>query len=185
MIGLSRRILDSMLLGYADLTHEVLVTFMAEVCAIMNARPIVPVSTDPECPDVLSPNALLTQKIRQETGSLTTGDPKDIYRSQWKRVQVLADSFWNKWKSQYLHTLQERQKWPSKRPNIKDGDVVLLADKASPRNQWTLAVVSTAIPSEDGLVRKAVVRTFRDGKVTFYTRPVTELVLLVSKTLNV
>lgn len=49
MIGMARKILDSMFLesGHMKLTHEVLTTFTAEVTAIINARPLVPVSTDP------------------------------------------------------------------------------------------------------------------------------------------
>ena len=51
MIGVTRRILDSMLLNNdKSLTHEVLCTFLAEVSAIVNARPLVPVSTDVESP---------------------------------------------------------------------------------------------------------------------------------------
>lgn len=43
LIGVARHILDAMLLqtGPTRLTHEVLSTFMAEVMAIMNARPLV------------------------------------------------------------------------------------------------------------------------------------------------
>ena len=49
MIGLARRILDAMFLQLKDkLTHEVLVTFMAEVAAIINARPLVTVTMDPD-----------------------------------------------------------------------------------------------------------------------------------------
>ncbi len=60
MIGVTRRILDSLLTNVAagKLTHEVLVTLMAEVTAIVNARPLVPVSSDPECPEILSPAML-------------------------------------------------------------------------------------------------------------------------------
>lgn len=45
MIGITRRILNSMILEVQskDLTDEVLTTFLAEVCAIVNGRPIVPV----------------------------------------------------------------------------------------------------------------------------------------------
>ena len=44
LIGLSRRILDAMLLENKSkaLTHDVLCTFMYEVCAILNSRPICP-----------------------------------------------------------------------------------------------------------------------------------------------
>ncbi|VDI29234.1 Hypothetical predicted protein [Mytilus galloprovincialis] len=64
MIGITRRILDSMLLNAAgrSLTHDVLNTLMAEVSAIVNSRPLVPVSTDPENPLILTPAMLLTQK---------------------------------------------------------------------------------------------------------------------------
>ncbi|XP_037115370.1 uncharacterized protein LOC119127506 [Syngnathus acus] len=49
MIEVARRILDSMLLQnkHTRLTHEVLCTLMAEVSAIINARPLVPISSDP------------------------------------------------------------------------------------------------------------------------------------------
>lgn len=77
-------------------THEVLVTFMSEVTAIINARPLVPVSTDPEFPFILTPSMLLTQK----PGNLTTPQEdfskKDMLQSQWKRVQALAEMFWNR-----------------------------------------------------------------------------------------
>ena len=62
--GLARRILDAILLKQPkrQLIHNVLVTLMAEVTAILNNRPLVPVSMDPHNPLVLTPNMLLTQK---------------------------------------------------------------------------------------------------------------------------
>nr|XP_027215197.1 uncharacterized protein LOC113808077 [Penaeus vannamei] len=65
LIRICRKILESMLAEtpYKTLTHEVLSTFMAEVCAIVNNRPIVNVSTDPENPFILSPATILTQKV--------------------------------------------------------------------------------------------------------------------------
>ena len=65
MIGVARRILDAMLLKEdCRLTHEVLVTLMAETMAIMNARPLVPVSSDPYMAAVFTPAMLLTQKTQ-------------------------------------------------------------------------------------------------------------------------
>lgn len=56
MIELSRWILDSMLpqISSSHLTHEMLSTLMADVCAIVNARPLASISTDPESPLLLS-----------------------------------------------------------------------------------------------------------------------------------
>lgn len=64
VIGMTRRILDSLLLDVPgqSLTHEMLITFLAEVTAIINSRPLVLLDTDSENPTPLSPSMLLTQK---------------------------------------------------------------------------------------------------------------------------
>ena len=182
MIGTTRRILDSMLLEHKGpkLTHEVLTTLMAEISSIINARPLVPVSTDPESPFILSPSVLLTQKTTDTPDVLLNLSTKDMYRSSWKFVQALADRFWARWRREYLHTIQKRAKWTDKCPNRKVGDVVLLKDNSVPRNEWPLAVVHEVYPSQDGLVWKVSIRIFRHGEAHTYVRPVTEVVLLIN-----
>lgn len=63
IIGVKHRILDSMLLQYnsTHLTHEVLSTVLAEVFAILNTRPLIPVSVNPNSPLLLTLATLLTQ----------------------------------------------------------------------------------------------------------------------------
>lgn len=179
MIGVTRRILDSMLSNTSSkhLTHEVLTTLMAEVTAIINARPLVPVSSDHSCPEVLSPAVLLTQKqcspVHFECQSV---DP----RVQWKYVQSLADTFWKRWRTEFLYTLQQRRKWKTDEPNLKIGDVVLLREKGVNRNSWPLGIVLRVFQSEDGRVRKGEVRVVRGDKSTTFIRPISELILLVS-----
>lgn len=79
LIGVAHRILDSMFPQhrFSSLTHEVLVTLMAEVCAIMNAKPLLPVSNDPKNPLILTPSMLLTQKQRS---SITSGSRYNILK---------------------------------------------------------------------------------------------------------
>jgi hypothetical protein len=50
------------------LTHEMPVTCLAEVSAIVNSRPLVPLTSDPDDPTPLTPSLLLTQKPQQVTG---------------------------------------------------------------------------------------------------------------------
>jgi hypothetical protein len=63
MIGITRRILDALLLGPKgkNLTHEVLSTLMVEVSGIINSRPITSISNDPDMSFILSPAVLLNQ----------------------------------------------------------------------------------------------------------------------------
>lgn len=105
---------------------------MAEVVSIVNARPLVPLSSDPDSPEVLSPNMLLTQK--SELLISPTIYSKDL-KSQWQQVQVLADLFWKRWKSEFLHLLQQRRIWTKEEVNVSVGDVVLLKDKQVWRGQ--------------------------------------------------
>lgn len=118
---MTRRILDSMLLdhGKVGLTHEVLVTFVAETSAIINSRPLSGVSSDPDSPFILTTNMLLTHKTDSlhERISCET-DFKDLLHVQWKRAQHLATLFWDKWKKKYLHTLQNRRKWHRTERNV-------------------------------------------------------------------
>lgn len=122
LIGVARRILDVMLLKDAPtrLTHEVLSTFMAEVMAIINARPLLPISTDPDCPAILTPAMLLTQKtstVSAPSGNFSSGQ---LFGKQWKQVQHLADTFWKRWKGEYLSTLQKCTKWTDSKPNVRE-----------------------------------------------------------------
>lgn len=182
MIGISRKILDAMLLNpnAKQLSHEVLCTFMCEVCAIVNSRPICSLSCDPDSPYVISPSMLLTQKGFTDIPPQTCGDIKEIYKAQWKHVQHLSDTFWKRWKDGYLQNLQARRKWCEERPDVKEGDVVLLRDKELHRGQWPMGlIVKTFESGNDQKVRTVEVRVIKDGKDTTYIRPITELVLLI------
>ncbi|KAI4896990.1 hypothetical protein NFI96_001373, partial [Prochilodus magdalenae] len=152
LIGLARRILDSMLLkvGPVKLTHEVLTTFMAEVSAILNARPLVPVSTDPDSPFILTPATLLTQKVSALPPPKGEFDEKDLYGKQWRQVQSLANTFWHRWRTEYLPTLQRRRKWEKEKRNLKEGDVIILKNDQLQRNDWPMGVIVKTFPSADG-----------------------------------
>ena len=185
MIGISRRILDAILQRMTDklLTHEVLTTLLAEVSAIINARPLTAVSTDPAEPTLLTPAMLLTQRIGSEHVSpqnldVDVDSDRTLYLAHWKKVQALAEAFWRRWRVEYLATLQARRKWTDSKRNIGIGDIVLLKDKDSHRNDWPMAIVSKVIPSTDGLIRKVEVQ---DCRRHVFFRPVHELVLLVEK----
>ncbi|CAL9691166.1 unnamed protein product [Knipowitschia caucasica] len=180
MIGVTRRILDSMFMQnkHSRLTHEVLCTLMAEVTSIINARPLAPISTDPSSPFLLCPAMILTHK--QHVPS-PPGDfcGKDLFKKQWKQVQALANEFWSRWRNEYLNTLQSRRKWSTTHRNLQQGDIVLLKQTQAPRNEWTMAIITTVLPSSDGKVRKVEVKTTYQGVSKIYLRPISDVVLLL------
>lgn len=152
---------------------------MAEVMAIINARPIVPISTDSETPTVLTPSMLLTQKAGAVPAPEGTFDMKNICKKQWQHVQSLADAFWKRWRQEYLSVLQARKKWTSDKENIKEGNVVLVKDDLVKRNEWPIGLITKCIPSEDKKIRKVEVKVVKQGTPRVYLRPVTQLILLL------
>ncbi|KAI4889720.1 hypothetical protein NFI96_009932 [Prochilodus magdalenae] len=83
---------------------------------------------------------------------------KDLYSKQWKQVQALADAFWKRWHQEYLVSLQPRRNWHLDKPNLAEGDVVLLKDTQVKRNERLVGVVVNAILSKDSKVHKVDIK---------------------------
>lgn len=121
----------------------------------MNASPLIPVSSDPENPYILTLSMLLTQKTGTLSSPLSDISERDMLKCQWKHVQVLVDQLWYRWRREYLSTLQCCKKWPQKEPDIKVRDVVVLKENQAKRNEWPMGIIVKAVPNEDGMIRKA------------------------------
>ena len=92
-IGTIRRVLDAMLLevGSSQLTHELLVTLMAEVTGIVNARPISAISSEVGQPHPLTPAMLLTMKTRPIAPPPGTFTPQDLFG---RRTPIVMTGRW-------------------------------------------------------------------------------------------
>ncbi|XP_030600875.1 uncharacterized protein LOC115790965 [Archocentrus centrarchus] len=165
-------------------------TFLYEVMAVINSRPLTTNQLcDPSNPEPLTPNHILTMKstiISPPPGRFVK---EDLYlRKRWRRVQLLTNTFWTRWKREYLLNLQSRQKWTKERRNAKVDDVVLLKDEITPRNQWKLARIIEVYPGKDGRVRKVKLLISdptldkegkRTSKPVHLERPIQKTVVLI------
>ena len=167
-----RRILRSMI-GERLLDDETLVTFLTEVEKIMNNRPITRVSDDINDLEALTPNHIL---LLRDNPSVAPGEFKKIdqYAARWKHVNILANEFWSRWMKEYVPTLQERQRWFQRRPNFKEGQLVLVVDNNLPRGKWSKGIVEHVFPDSFGVVREVSVRTATGN----YRRDIRKLCLL-------
>ena len=159
-----------------NLTTTNLRTIMYECMAIINSRPLTTISE--ECIP-LSPNDLLHLKSSVILPMPGDYSESDIYaRKRWRAVQLLVDRFWQRWKKEYIHQMQIRQKWIETKRNISVNDIVILQDECN-RLGWKLGRVVNTLPSSDGLVRSVRVQTYDFGARREYTRPVSKLVCLI------
>jgi transposase InsO family protein len=151
-------------------------TFMCEIEAIVNSRPITTVSSDPNDMEALTPNHILTMKSRVIVSPPGNFQRADIYmRKGWRRVQYAANIFWTRWKKEYLATLQKRQKWCQPQRNMAEGDIVIIKDDTIQRNYWSMGRIIKTEPDKKGFVRSVIVKT-SNSKLR---RPIDRLVLLI------
>ena len=129
---------------------------MKEVQAIVNSRPLaLNDMSSPDSAEPLTPNHLLTMsKVLMPPPGVFIRE--DIYlRKRWRRVQHLANVFRERWRKEFLQTLQlRRKKWVKSLRNMLVGEIVVIKDDNASRNMWKLARVEDVFTSEDGLVRK-------------------------------
>ena len=62
----------------------------------------------------------------------------------------MADEFWHRWKTEYLHNLQYRLKWKGQAVNMKPGDSC---------NEWSTGIIQRTFSSQDRKTPKAEVTT--------------------------
>ena len=187
LIRTVRSILADLLRNHSGmLCDESLRTLLCECAAIMDARPLaVQTLADPEVLTPLSPAQLLTMKSNVMLTPPGEFESDSLYAAKhWKRVQYLINEFWRKFRVQYLHLLQTRQKWTAPRRNFCCGDLVLIKDDLLPRNLWRLGKIVEVTPSPDDLVRsvKVQVNACKEGKkpsVSTLSRSVHQLILVL------
>ncbi|XP_072021513.1 uncharacterized protein [Amphiura filiformis] len=189
-IRTARNILTSMIdRDGTQLNDESLRTLLYEAAAIVNCRPLTTEYLNNAEQEPLTPNHLLTMKSRVVVPPFGKFEETDIYsRKRWRRVQLLAEEFWKRWKLEYLSSLQARSKWEQPCRDFQRGDIVILKEDDSPRNQWQIARIEETYPSEDGRVRKVKVKLAdkrcdakgkRTHSATYLDRPIHKLVLLL------
>ena len=184
LIRVVRSVLSAILEKHSSrMDDNCLSTFLYEVAAIVNTRPLsLEHITDPDHPEPLTPNHLLTGKSRVVLPPPGEFSQSDVYSAKrWRCVQFLADQFWQRWKREYLQYLQVRSKWQRKEREPRVGDVVLLVEANTPRNSWRRGMVTKLFISKDGLVRSVELKTGRklDGENSLLIRPIHKLIVLL------
>lgn len=158
----------------ALLTFEEMATLLTQIEAILNSRPLTPITDDINDLNFLTPSHFLI-------GTNITAIPepnyehlKETYLSRWQNIQKRIQGFWKIWSANYITSLQERSKWQTEQRNLQLGDLVLIKDDGLPPSRWAMGRVLSLKPGHDGLVRVVKLKT-QTGELD---RPVVKLVKL-------
>lgn len=142
-------------IGNTILKYEEMHTLLACIEACLNSRPL----RRPKRTFRTDPRSFL---IRAPLTAIPEHDVSDTATNRltrWQLITQIYQSFWNRWRHEYLGQLQQRQKWfKSRDQSLAVGDIVILKE-TSPPLTWKLGRVTELHPGDDGVARVATVRT--------------------------
>ncbi|KAG0433598.1 hypothetical protein HPB47_019781, partial [Ixodes persulcatus] len=97
----------------------------------------------------------LPSKSLDKIGESTKGE----LTRRWRHRQKVMDSFWRRWKKEYLLQLRSAHQSTETQVNsLKDGDVVLVHEEKALRIQWRVGRIEGVQRGRDGHVRSCLVR---------------------------
>lgn len=145
--------------GSFTLTFEEFATVLTQVEAILNSRPITPLSEDPSDEEALTPGHFLIGAPLLAPLSPDVSTQNIAYLNRWTRLRALTQHFWRRWSREYLLDLQKRTKWQTPTDNATKDMLVLVHDDNLPPQKWLLGRLLTPISGQDGRNRVVDIRT--------------------------
>ncbi|XP_055838266.1 uncharacterized protein LOC129906506 [Episyrphus balteatus] len=146
-------------LGEVSLTYEQLLTVVIQIEAILNSRPLTPLSSDPNDFEALTPGHFLIGGPLTAIAEPDITDSKIGSLNKFRQMQHIQQHFWKRWSAEYLHLLQQRVKWETESNNLKNDTLVLIEEDNIPPMRWKLGRVIETFKGSDNKVRVANVKT--------------------------
>ena len=126
-------------LGNRSNTVDVLSTTMCIVGQTLNARPLTPVSSDVKDLEALTPNHFLLGNKNVCLPYLPCAEEFVDHQKLFRQTQAYANLIWDRFRKEYLPTLNNRQKWQCTSNEIlKKGDLVWLIEDSDKRGYYNL-----------------------------------------------
>lgn len=144
-------------IGEYKLTFEEMATFLSQVEAALNSRPLCALPVDGSDESVLTPGHFLIGQPLTAVPEPSTLDARTP-TNRWHLLQHMAQHFWRRWSREYLHHMQQRHKWATPTADVKIGDVVLVHDELLHTTRWRTGRIIDVHPGTDGRVRVATVK---------------------------
>ncbi|GFS92971.1 integrase catalytic domain-containing protein [Trichonephila clavipes] len=97
--------------GETKLTYEEFETFLTQIEACLNSRPLTPTSNDPNDLSALTPGHFIIGRPLTSIPEPNYVDSNNSCLTRWQQIQNLVQQFWKSWHKEYLTRLQQRPKW--------------------------------------------------------------------------
>ncbi|XP_037876660.1 uncharacterized protein LOC119630648 isoform X2 [Bombyx mori] len=152
------------LLSLTHLTYEEMSSCLCQIEAILNSRPLTPISSDPLDLTALTPAHFLIGRPLTSVPHPQITDGNITRLERYQRVELIRQHFWKRFINEYISLLQQKSKWSTSTGSLIPGTLVLVKDRTLPALLWPLGRITKTYPGSDGITRVAEVKT-RTGTV--------------------
>lgn len=146
-------------LGKAHLNFEQFYTLTTQIEAVLNSRPLCPISSDPNDYSVLTPAHFLVGRRLTDIPEPSLIHVPESKLSHHQRIQHIKQHFWQRWSKEYVSELQQRVKWRKTQSQLIPGTLVLIKEDGIPPMSWQLGRIVAVHPGTDRVARVATIRT--------------------------
>ncbi|XP_045448476.1 uncharacterized protein LOC123656907 [Melitaea cinxia] len=148
-------------MGNSHVTFEELLTLFTQVEAILNSRPLCPMSSSPDDLLSLSPGHFLIGRPLTAPPTQAFDNHNENTLQRYERIEKMYQHFWQRWQREYISEIQQRTKWRTNKAKLNVGDLVLIHEDHVPPLCWRLGRVTRLFPGPDGVSRVADLSTTR------------------------
>ena len=118
--------------------REVLRSARVEAEGMLNSRPITQVSSDAGDIEALTSNHFLLLPANSSYDEADDNERDQLNETMATVPSARVNFFWKRFAMEHIPSLIERKKWKEKRKNLKEADVVFVAEPNQPRGIWPL-----------------------------------------------
>lgn len=141
-------------------TFEDLSTILCQIEAILNSRPLSPLSTDPEDLTALTTAHFLLSRSLTALPDYYLMDVPQNRLDVYQKLQCVIQHFWKRWQKDYVSELQIRTKWKTaNKDQVKIGSLVLVKTDNFTNLSWKLGRITSVYPGKDNIVRVVDIKT--------------------------
>ncbi|XP_018309050.1 uncharacterized protein, partial [Mycetomoellerius zeteki] len=140
------------IVGETPLTFEEASTFVSQVEAVLNSRPLTAMSSDPNDMSYISAGHFLIGDALTSYPEPSLMQIQTNRLSRWQHLEQMRQHFWRRWSRDYLSQLQQRTKWHANQgPSIQVGQLVICREDGTPPLKWVLGRILDTFPGSDNI----------------------------------
>ncbi|XP_070067153.1 uncharacterized protein [Drosophila virilis] len=136
---------------YPRFTFEELNTAVVEIEAVLNSRPLSPLSSDPNDFSGLTAAHFLNRDAPRALPKreIITNNISNLDR--YEQITAVKQQFWRRWSAEYVNELRARTKWTSASLNLTVDSMVIIHDDNTPPLHWILGRVESVARQQETL----------------------------------